>query len=264
MRADVFPPDHRGFASVLVWCLAAAWLVAACSVAPGSSGSGPTASPVSTASPSSGPTSPPFATPPLRPTSMPSVSPSPLPTPRSTPSASIAATSRPTTPSTAPATPGQSAIASCPPPATVTVMGGWDPGWPRAALVSCLSRADVQVTGWLADGWGIGGEPSGIAPAWLGEWSGLPKVLWLAPHPSDGCFAATDCIWLFLFASKADALPLSPDRWVTLTGHFDDPVATTCRWVGPIGDPVSPAVAVEQCRGRFVVTEIEDAPAPEP
>ena len=155
---------------------------------------------------------------------------------------------------------------SCLVPATINLLGGWSPEWPPANLVACVGSREITVVGYLAPGWGIGGIPNRLAPAWLGEWSGLPSVLWLGPHPAAGCFAADDCVWMFIFAPDAATLPLTPDRWVMVTGHFDDPAATSCHWVGPaaVSDPLTAAKAVAVCRQHFVVAAIADAPAPSP
>lgn len=153
----------------------------------------------------------------------------------------------------------------CAPPATVQVLGGWTPAWPLHLLADCFGNRDLEVTGYLAPASGIGGLGNGVVPAWLGEWSGLPDVLWLKPHPADGCSAADDCIWMFLFAPNAPAVPLTPDRWVTLTGHFDDPAALTCRATGTGPDAVtSDAEAIVQCREHFVMTKIRTVASPNP
>jgi hypothetical protein len=191
---------------------------------------------------------------------------------------SASASSTPLEPSSASPTPaasvrivlpsGSAAPASssspCAVSTTVTVLGGWDPDWPIAELVSCLGGTTVDVTGYLAESWGIGGVPNDLEPEWLGEWPGLPKVLWLKPHPADGCFEETDCVWLFVYAPDPSVLRLAPDRWVTISGHFDDPAATTCHWAGRGGDPVPVDQAIETCRGHFVATSIADADPPSP
>lgn len=121
------------------------------------------------------------------------------------------------------------------------------------------------MTGYLAPPWGIGGLNNGVVPAWLGEWAGLVAVLWLKPRPADGCVAADDCVWVFLHASSAAALPLTPDRWVALTGHFDDPLAVTCRATGQGPDAVtSDAQAIVTCREHFVVTDMRTVAPPAP
>jgi hypothetical protein len=150
---------------------------------------------------------------------------------------------------------------SCTPPPTVQVLGGWSPSWPLADLVACTGSRELAVVGYVAPSWGIGGPSNGLVPTWLGEWQGLPSVLWAKPHPADGCLAADDCVWMFLFAANPAALPLAPDRWVAVTGHLDDPTARTCRWAGR-GDAITPSRAVEICRAHFVVTGIADGPPP--
>ena len=173
--------------------------------------------------------------------------------------------SSPTATPTPPIGPGPTITGECPPPPTVEVLGGWTPAWPPRLLADCLGSRDLEVTGYLAPAWGIGGLGNGVVPSWLGEWSGLPSVLWMRPHLEDGCPAPDDCMWIFLFAPDAASLPMTPDRWVTLTGHFDDPVALTCRAAGSGPDAVkSDADAVERCREHFVVTQIRTVAAPNP
>ncbi len=162
-------------------------------------------------------------------------------------------------------TPSLTTATACAAPVTVAVLGGGSPAWPIDHLADCFGHRDLALTGYLAPPWGIGGLTNGIAPAWLGEWEGLPAVLWLKPHPADGCFAADDCLWIFLHAPDAAALQLTPDRWVALTGHLDDPAASTCRATGHGPDAAtSDAQAVVQCREHFVVTEILTVAAPMP
>lgn len=152
----------------------------------------------------------------------------------------------------------------CVAPVTVDVLGGWSAEWPRPTIVACVGSRELAVVGYLAPAWGIGGIGNGVMPAWLGDEFGLSQVLWLKPRNADGCFAEDDCIWMFIHAQDPAALPLTPDRWVAVTGHFDDPAATTCHWVGPSGAPLTTAQAVEVCREHFVVTGIADAAAPSP
>ena len=146
---------------------------------------------------------------------------------------------------------------------TVWVLGGWSPDWPLDQLVACTGSRELTVVGYLAPAWGIGGIPTFIKPAWLGE-EFIEKVLWLKVHPSDGCFADDDCRWIFLFAEHPETLPLEPDRWVVITGHFDDPAAATCYWEeNPISPPRTTTEAIGQCRQHFVVTEMADASPPD-
>ena len=175
------------------------------------------------------------------------------------PTATTAVSPSPNPTSAPSVTPGS----SCPPPATVKVLGGWTAAWPSDQLADCFGNADLEVTGYLAPAWELGGVSNGVVPSWLGEWSGLMEVLWLKPHPADGCYADDDCIWLFLFAPDASVLPLTPDRWVSVTGHFDDPVAQTCR--APAQGPdiiTTDAQAIAECRKHFVITQIRTIAPP--
>ncbi len=172
-------------------------------------------------------------------------------------------------PSAASATASASASPSgaadrCKFPHTVSVLDDSGYGLPKEEVLACLGRSDVKVTGWLAGPWNMRRNPNGVAPAWLGEWLGVGRILWLKPHPANDeiCYASAGCVWMFLHSSNPSALPLSPDRWVTVTGHYDDPAAATCRWTDPgQGEswPMTPAEAVAYCRTHFVVTAIENA-----
>jgi hypothetical protein len=197
----------------------------------------------------------------------PRLSPSPVPTssPAVASSAPVASTAPPPTTAPIPTAARPSSPTACPLPVTVDVLGGWSAAWPIDRVVDCFGARNLQVTGYLAPAWGIGGLPNGIVPGWLGEWEGLPAVLWLKPHPVGGCFAADDCMWLFLYAPSTAGLSLSPDRWVALTGHFDDPLAATCRATGSgAGAVTSDAQAIVECRKHFVVTGIRTVAPPAP
>ena len=212
----------------------------------------------STSSPSPTPSVPLVAT--TEPAVASTVDPGALPSPSAsvvpvlTPSA--AGTPTPT------ASPAPTAAWTCAAPITVDKLAIASTG-PLDALIGCFGHRSIDVTGYLAPPWGIGGLANGVTPAWLGEWAGLDDVLWLKPHPAMGCVADDDCVWLFIHAPDATALPLAPDRWVTLTGHFDDPASLTCRATGAGPDAVtSDAQAIATCRGHFVVTGIRTVKPP--
>lgn len=150
---------------------------------------------------------------------------------------------------------------TCSAPVTVDELA-WASVGPLDKLLGCFGKRDIEVTGYLAPSWGVGGLGNGVAPAWLGEWAGLEQVLWRQPHPVDSC-GDNDCMWIYLHAPDTAALPLSPDRWVSLTGHFDDPGALSCRAAGSGPDAVTSDVqAVITCREHFVVTEIRTVAPP--
>jgi hypothetical protein len=132
-------------------------------------------------------------------------------------------------------------------------------------LLACFGHTDITVTGYLAPPEGIGGTGNGITPAWLGEWSGLEVVLHGSAIPADRCGDADVCRWAFLFAQHPAQLPLTPARWVSVTGHYDDAASATCRatpgYNGSDG-PATDAQAIAICRGHFVVTMIRTVAAP--
>jgi hypothetical protein len=55
-------------------------------------------------------------------------------------------------------------------------------------------------------------------------------------------------------------------RWVQVTGHFDDPAASSCRKYGPVEDPNTPSAwpffDVVACRQHFVLTAATPANGP--
>jgi hypothetical protein len=125
----------------------------------------------------------------------------------------------------------------------------------------CHGAGDIHVLGWLAPSWGIGGTGTGIVPAWLGEPLTDP-VLWLKPRNPDGCVETDDCVWLFVHVRPRSGVTFEePERWVEVTGHFDDPLARTCAWSG-INDPVTPERAVATCHDAFVAVAVQDSAAP--
>ncbi len=156
------------------------------------------------------------------------------------------------------------AIARCGFPTTILALTGHDPAWPVTStlILDCLGRSEIRVTGWLAAPWGIGWGSPGVEPAWLGDMLAIWRVLWLKPMVGEGCYEDTDCLWMHLTSPNASSLSLTPDRWVTITGHFDDPAAASCYWTGSTGVysvPLTKAEAVALCRSHFVVTAIDDA-----
>lgn len=116
-----------------------------------------------------------------------------------------------------------------------------------------------------------------MRPAWL--WDPLPRLL-LAQDETNAsdddpptCREEIDeggVICLQLTLPEGSTIPTRPvGRWVHVRGHFGDPAAETCRFVGESGLEGEPlpsrapvAYAIGYCRQRFVVSAIEDAPAP--
>jgi hypothetical protein len=179
---------------------------------------------------------------------------------------SVVPSASPSTPATS--SPLPSRAAACGFPTTVLALTGHDPAWPgtsMSTILECLGHSEIRVTGWLAEACCLGWGSPGVEPAWLGDMLAIGRVLWLKPMVGEGCYADTSCVWMTLTSPNASELPLSPERWVTITGHFDDPAAATCYWTGLQGGysvPLTKGEAVASCRSHFVVTAIEDATSP--
>ena len=120
---------------------------------------------------------------------------------------------------------------------------------------ACFHSRDLTFRAWVVDpGEGLGGTCPAVVPTWLLDCV-LPTWL-LAPSK------ASDQTLHALKHPGATGALKGVGRWVDVTGHFDDPAATTCRLEpGPavVGFPPV-AWYVLACREEFVVTNIETAP----
>jgi hypothetical protein len=197
----------------------------------------------------------------LAPTAEPSASPSAAapstPTATPTPAASpvASATSEPST-----------ASGACPrPPLDLAAVR--DTARARRAI-TCFGSASLTFRAYVPTTTDLGGvSGSKMTPLWIADnWTGAivqPEPLveqdqnaWLIVRvpPKLGRCAIT--------AVEAKECPFGAhlDDYVTITGHFDDPVATTCKSVAfsPELDP-GPAKPemVARCRAEFVVSAID-------
>lgn len=129
--------------------------------------------------------------------------------------------------------------------------------------VRCLSSVPIQLSGYLAQPEGLGGTCEAVAtPDWLtGGCPSNPRG-WLEGVAVP--FGRADT--LDLFGRTGIAPLLKTNTWVTITGHFDDPLSASCRLVGSTGELAQPIkVSVEACREHFVVTKVAvGAPPPPP
>jgi len=126
---------------------------------------------------------------------------------------------------------------------------GCEPEWlchPYVSLHAIIEQAHVAPTIVLA---AISHDPL----AWTGEWP--TPDLWFVVHPQSGI---TDAELLALVTG-------SPDTQVTeahpvpvrVTGHFDDPAASTCVYTEDYTNiGIAPEDAARGCRNTFVVTSI--------
>ncbi len=176
------------------------------------------------------------------------------PTPEATIEPTVAPTAEPTaTPTRAPR--------GCPTDDMLTVSQY------LAAPLRCFGSDTIRIEGWLDTPPPTGFEGPLIRPTWLAyppEDTLYFTLFSKPPTPPD--HVCGDCPGFFLHRKPRSTIVLAaPGRWVIATGHRRDPAAERCffdepaDWVGPEPDD---AAARETCRLQFVLTALEDAPAP--
>ena len=197
----------------------------------------------------------------------PSAAPSSAPTavPTALPSATAPGSAGPTVDPTPRVTPTPVPAAGiCPTSTEITVRQFVD------AELDCFFGQELTMRAWLDFSPPLGWEGPGIEPSWVAyPPGGGPAALWQAPPRGEEnmCDAQLDlgCAWFFAHVDPASNIVLGNKRWVVITGHVPDPAAATCHYVPYDGmdEPLpDAALAVEYCRGQFVVTSIKSTDAP--
>lgn len=146
--------------------------------------------------------------------------------------------------------------ATCPPmPTTIESLLDATP----AVAVGCFGDATMTLRAWVRDpGEGYGGTCGAFTPTWIKECV-LPDYL-LTPSVIGA--TSSDAPTLHAMRSPVATGDLSGySRWVTIQGHYDDPVSPSCRAGsadGTIGleTELPRALVVSACRMVFVVTGI--------
>jgi len=112
---------------------------------------------------------------------------------------------------------------------------------------------------------GIGGTSAySITPSWLngldGSWALLSSgrntasIAGYVPPALGHCFGPDGATCPFRFYAN---------RWVTVSGHFDGPVAQTCRYgEHPPGADFTVANAIAECQVEFIVLSVGTAALP--
>ncbi len=126
------------------------------------------------------------------------------------------------------------------------------PLWP-----ACFGATTLSVRGYVADCGGCGGTTDQVAtPSWLIDPLGFAPF-WLSPSVVP---AASGGGPFPVRIDASHALTFPPvNTHVEVTGHFDDPAATTCRvspTAGVFGAVVPPTLSIARCRQAFVATAI--------
>ena len=123
-----------------------------------------------------------------------------------------------------------------------------------AAMVSCYGAAPITFRAYSSPCEGCGGGMEGNPePAWL--LNAGANQLWLSPNDTN-----------FDYSTPAVLSPplIPPDpawtrTWVEVTGHYDDPAATSCRrdpFPGELSYWYGQQAIIDQCRMTFVVTKV--------
>jgi hypothetical protein len=134
----------------------------------------------------------------------------------------------------------------------------------RAA--ACYGSADLTVEAHATLFLGVMDCPGALEPDWLGcggqqvelypldQAGELPEFLLVARSPNRG-----PALYGVIHPDYDIDLHRGLDAPVTVTGHFDDPAAATCRYTAwPEGEAHSDQPeAIEGCRSRFVITRLE-------
>jgi hypothetical protein len=131
--------------------------------------------------------------------------------------------------------------------------------------VACYGSAGLTVEAHAVLFMGVADCPGELHPAWfgcggvmvdlysLGRAAGpMPAIVLAARSPNRG-----PALSAVIHPEYDIDLHRGLDTAVTVTGHFDDPLASTCRYRSwPDAQPPSRAETVAMCRGRFVITHL--------
>ena len=153
-----------------------------------------------------------------------------------------------------PVMPAPTPLPCGPSPTTSLSSWCWTLRWQQAASETSRSR--------FAAGRRSAKGATASAGTWETEWLAQPgddRLLHLAPFES-GDWGSVDAV---LHPTLRRTPPSS--RWLEVTGHFDDPEASSCRWTPTVIDEMwysGTEEIVAGCRGRFVVTEIRQVNGP--
>lgn len=122
----------------------------------------------------------------------------------------------------------------------------------RPMAVACFGMAPITFRAWAARCEGCYWDVEGREPAWLmGQ---TDEQLFLSPIASSdwgGSSAVID--------PSLDYDTSWVERWLEVTGHFDDPAAASCTWTpGPaeMGFYEGSQATIDGCRQQFVVTAV--------
>ena len=146
--------------------------------------------------------------------------------------------------------------ASCPPaPATIGKIVNLDLESP----LTCFGGGLLTFRAFVQQPEGLGGTSTyGISPTWLDNWSGS-WVLLGSSQRSASTVAYVPPALGHCAGPKGSTCPFASyaGRWVTVSAHFDGPVAQTCRyaWHAP-GKGYTKHAAINECREKLIVLSV--------
>jgi hypothetical protein len=122
--------------------------------------------------------------------------------------------------------------------------------------LACYGRRPLRVLALVRHPGPMGWEYLfGLAPSWFRTAEGLFVSAGRPP-------AEEEVVALAVPPALGDLQARFEGRWVTVTGHFDDPAATACVATGEAGLAPSAEEAIRICRSTFVVSAVTPAEAP--
>jgi hypothetical protein len=132
---------------------------------------------------------------------------------------------------------------------------------PARTAVACFGDRDLSFRAWIVDpGEGYGGTCPAFSPAWIQECV-LPDFLLATARTTD----TNGAVLHGMRSPSATGATTGVGRWVRVTGHYDDPVSSSCRgvtsdWGLGLASEIPPALAVSMCRQVFVVSNVRNLP----
>jgi hypothetical protein len=129
---------------------------------------------------------------------------------------------------------------------------------PGSVGAECFGSSPITVTAWSTRGGGCGGLVFGrFEPSWLAHpFAQFALVLTPMEISAGSCGEAA--------VAPGTEVP-EPMRWVSVTGHWDDPAAANCRFIPQRDFPWARTAGVDlltECRSKFVATSVTPTSAP--
>ena len=129
---------------------------------------------------------------------------------------------------------------------------------PNSDRLRCFGSRPLRFRAWVAGPTDLGGVSAyrGI-PAWLNDPFGYGTFLQAVDAPFGRANVLVGHLRPGVRFSRVNT-------WATVTGHFDDPAAATCRFIAyeASTEPVPKARAISHCRSEFAITAIVRTTAP--